>query len=260
MPTAPNLGIHGAAGTLHNTMTGSTFIDELTTFQHKLDVPAVIGAVTDADGLIDIAVVGTRSRTDPTPATTADQWHLGSCGKSITAMLYARLVELGLTEWGRPIADLFPDIVANASAWATPTIDDLLHCRAGVPANPTTKAMLAAHKSTKPVVEQRTEAVQRVLRSDPSNPGDSAYSNLGYAMVGAAIDRIVDGSYETALYEHVLEPLGITTAGFGPPNDFSPIRSRIAKIGRCRWAGRVERGSARVTPCKGQTRCGQRRH
>ena len=53
--------------------------NELEEFRDELDVAAVIGAVTDANGLIALDVVGTRSAADPTLATTDDQWHIGSC-------------------------------------------------------------------------------------------------------------------------------------------------------------------------------------
>ncbi len=208
-------------------MSGKAVIGELEEFRRKLGVPAVIGAVTTSDDVVAIDVTGDRSRTDPSPATIADQWHIGSCGKSITAMLYAVLVERGLTDWNRPVAELFPDIAEVSPGWAGVTIDDLLHCRAGVPANPTAKTMRAAHKSTEPLIAQRTEAVERVLSAAPHKPGTFTYSNLGYAMVGAAIDRIIDGAFENALFEYVLDPLGVMTAGFGPPPEIRGHHPRV---------------------------------
>ena len=165
--------------------------DELERFRTKTKVPAVIGAVTDADELLAIDVVGSRSRNNPDDlATIDDQWHIGSCTKAITAVLFARLVEEGLAEWGIPIADLFSDLDGIDPGWANVTIDDLLVCRAGVPANPPSSDMMRLHKWEAPPVEQRSETIHGVLGSAPEKPGDFVYSNLGYIMAGAAIDRL----------------------------------------------------------------------
>ena len=206
-------------------------MDELTKFKNKVDAPAVIGAVTTADELIAIEAIGTRSRTDDQPVTVEDQWHLGSCTKSITALLYAALVEAGIAEWEVPLTDLFGDVHASSSAiasgWENVTIDDLLRCRGGVPANPTTKQMLAGHKSTASPTDQRCRAVERVLAEEPKNPGSFLYSNLGYALVGAAIDRLTGLPFEEAMVEHVFRPLGISSAGFGPPPVIAGHRPRV---------------------------------
>ena len=126
----------------------------------------MIGAVTDADGLISLDVVGTRSATDPTLATTDDQWHIGSCAKSITALLYGCLIEAGKAEWGTPLRTIFSDIPGIDSAWEKITIDDLLRGRAGVRPNP--KGMWDLHRNADPITEQRTDAAGGVLRSEPN--------------------------------------------------------------------------------------------
>ena len=194
--------------------------DELERFRTKTKVPAVIGAVTDADELLGIDVVGSRSRTNPTDlATIDDQWHIGSCTKAITAVLFARLVEEGLAEWGTPLANLFPDLDGADTGWTKVTIDDLLVCRAGVPANPPGSDMMRLHKWEAPPTEQRTQTTNDILREAPKKPGEFLYSNLGYIMAGAAIDRLASTSFEDALTTYVWEPLGITSAGVGAPPD-----------------------------------------
>jgi D-alanyl-D-alanine carboxypeptidase len=43
------------------------------------------------------------------------------------------------------------------------------------------------------------------------------YSNLGYIVAGAAIERITGTSFKDALRKYIYQPLGITSGGFGPP-------------------------------------------
>lgn len=117
---------------------------ELETYRRKTGVPAVIGAVTDADETLALEVVGQRSRSgERGEATAEDLWHIGSCAKSITALLYARLVELGRAEWGTHVADLFGDLDVVDDGWKASTIDDLLRCRGGVRPNPSAREMRA---------------------------------------------------------------------------------------------------------------------
>lgn len=190
---------------------------ELEYFREKTGVPAVIGGVVEADGAFDVDVVGVCRRDQPDElAQVDDQWHIGSCAKSMTAVLYARLVEVGLAEWGTPIDALFADIKL-AKGWQTPTVDDLMRCRAGVASNPTGRQMLASWKSVDSPVEQRTGQVRQALSGKPTKPGTFQYSNLSYVLLGAAIDRLAGMPYEQALSTYVLEPLAIDSLGYGPP-------------------------------------------
>lgn len=200
----------------------------LVDFQDRLAVPAVGAAVVARTGAIDAAVVGTRQRGGSLPAAVEDQWHIGSCAKAITAALYGRLVERGDAEWDAPISTFFPDLadVAN-TGWSTPTVDEVLVCRAGMSGNLSRAEMLEAWKDTRPLTAQRTQAAASALARPPRSRGAFRYSNLGYIVVGAAIDRIAGMPFEDALRAHLLEPLGITSAGFGPPPEIWGHRPRF---------------------------------
>ena len=192
--------------------------DLLEEFRDRAGVPAVVGAVVDRDGALQIDVTGSRRRSDPADlAATDDLWHIGSCGKSITAALYGRLVEAGLAEWSAPVRTLFPDLPAAAPGWSDPTVDDLLLCRAGVTPNPPRTQMAELWSCELSPAEQRHRATVKILSSPPDKPGRFRYSNLSYVVVAAAIDRLAGAPFEEALRVHVLEPLGIDSLGFGPP-------------------------------------------
>ena len=136
----------------------------LAAFQNKYQAPAVGVALVNAEGDAVIDVIGTRARGKEATSTAEDQWHIGSCGKSITAVLYARLVERGDAEWGVPLATLFPDLTGTIDpAWKIRSIDELLVCRAGVRANLTLSEMRAAWQSKAPLPEQRTNVSRTVL-------------------------------------------------------------------------------------------------
>lgn len=77
------------------------------------------------------------------------------------------------------------------------------------------------------MTEQRTRAVASALSRPPDGRGAFLYSNLGYVVVGAAIDRIAAVPFEGALHINLLEPLGVTSAGLGPPPDIWGHRPRL---------------------------------
>ncbi len=202
-------------------------------FRQKHAIPALGAGVLTRDGRLDLNVVGVRIRGGGDPVTLDDRWHLGSCGKSITAALYARLVERGDAQWGARLPDLFPDLAdAIDPAWSDATIDDVFVHRAGLRANLGRSEMAAAYRDVRPLREQRTEATAAALARPPRWPGDFAYSNLGYIVIGAVIERITDLPFESALTTHVLEPLGITSGGFGPPSHPRGHGGRMLLLGR----------------------------
>jgi CubicO group peptidase (beta-lactamase class C family) len=204
----------------------------LETFRRDHDTPALGGAVLTADGRLDVDVVGTRKRGGDDPARLEDAWHIGSCGKSFTAALYARLVEAGDAAWAAPLSDLFPDLASRIDpGWGGITIDDVLVHRSGLPANLGRSRMRSGFADERPLPDQRSEAVAEALARPPRRPGRFRYSNLGYVLAGAAIDRIAGVPFETALSRHVLAPLGMGSAGFGPPRGLWGHGGRILALG-----------------------------
>lgn len=181
--------------------------------------PALAGAVIGRDGLIWTAATGVRAAGGEDAVTDHDMWHLGSNTKAMTAMLYGRLVEDGLARWGATLPELFPDLEVDP-AWAETTVEDLMTHRAGL----LDEAVLdlptrsAGFSDPRPVDEQRTDLTRRALNQPPTGePGVFAYGNLNYILVGAAIERITRTTWEQAMQAQLFQPLGITTAGFGPP-------------------------------------------
>jgi CubicO group peptidase (beta-lactamase class C family) len=204
---------------------------ELLAFQAKHAIPALGGGILTHDDT-QLDVVGVRIRGGNEPAKLEDCWHIGSCGKSITAALYARLVERGEAGWGARLPDLFPDIAdVIHPGWSSISIDDLFVSQAGLPANLSRDAMLDAYRDTAPPADQRTRVAAASLTRPPHRPGRFLYSNLGYIVIGAAIERITGCPFEASVGTHVLEPLGITSAGFGPPGALWGHEGRMIALG-----------------------------
>ena len=110
-------------------------------------------------------------------------------------------------------------------------------CRSGMRANLPHSEMDRAWKDDRPLVNQRTDAVRFALSRPPRGRGAFRYSNLGYIVVGAAIDRLAAMSFEDALRKHLLDPLDIRSLGFGPPADICGHRPRLRLGSLCLGRG-----------------------
>lgn len=197
-----------------------------------VDVSEMLHPIREVAGLPGMAVVVTRGRAviaqgvsgvrkvgDETKVTNDDQWHLGSCTKSMTATLCAVLVEEGKLRWSSTIGEVFPD-VAKDEKWAGVTLEQLLAHRAGVMANlPKDGEWWPVFMAGGTGRAQREGMVRDLLKNPPLHePGAKfAYSNCGFALAGAMAEKVCDKAWEDLMREKVFGPLGMESAGFGAP-------------------------------------------
>jgi CubicO group peptidase (beta-lactamase class C family) len=177
------------------------------------------------DGQVcDRAVVGVRKAGDPTPVTTNNLFHIGSCTKSMTATLTARLIEEGRLRWDTTIGDVFPELKLDP-AYQHVTIEQLLTHRGGCPADPPREAWQRAWEQHGTPTHQRYEFIEAVLSQPPQTPPGTRflYSNQGYAVVGAMLERLTGKSWEELLTEKLFWPLGMKSAGFGVPGTIGRV-------------------------------------
>lgn len=186
--------------------------------------PGLGGAVVDAHGLRAVGTAGRRRLGGSELVGVEDQWHIGSNTKAFTAVLYALFVEAGRARWQITMADLFPDLEVDA-AWQRIPIEAVLSHSAGILDQPLLGRswLSAAYRDRRPITTQRTEFAQRILASPPAGPvGRFSYSNAAYMLVGAALERIAQTSWEQALSTKLFQPLGLASAGFFAPTGQQP--------------------------------------
>ncbi len=186
----------------------------------RFDVPALAGAVVTSKELIALGVAGFRERGKPTKVTTQDKFHLGSCTKSMTATLAAMLVEDGKISWDTTLGKQFPDIPLDKD-WAGVTLAQLLSHTGGVTNDLTAYAPLGLQISVKnePTRQLRKKLLHGVTRKAPlTRPGSTfEYSNNGYGLAAAMLEKATDKSWEDLIQERLFHPLKMPSAGFGPP-------------------------------------------
>jgi CubicO group peptidase (beta-lactamase class C family) len=192
----------------------------LEAIRKKHDLPALAVVVVKEGRICDRAAVGVRKWGEATPVTTNDVFHIGSCTKSMTATLTAMLIEDGKLRWDTTIADVFPDLKAKMDKqYQAVTVQQLLTHRGGVPGQPPAAAWKRAWEQKGTPVQQRREFIEVVLNQPPeAAPGTKTiYSNQGYAIVGAMLEKLTGTPWETLITARLFKPLHMDSAGFGPP-------------------------------------------
>ncbi len=183
--------------------------------------PAAGVALWDGDTTV-CTVGGVRAAGQSTPVAEGDLWHIGSITKSMTATLAARLVTAGQLRWDDTLGDVLgaalPDLHPDTRAI---TLTQLLSHRAGLVPNLGTLASLNLIRTQAgaDLRQQRLAYAGAILKDPPeATPGQSfTYSNAGYVIAGAMMEAATGESWEALMQAHVFGPLGLTSAGFGPP-------------------------------------------
>ncbi|CAN5690266.1 hypothetical protein BH11PLA1_BH11PLA1_02740 [soil metagenome] len=214
--------------------------------RHK--VPALAVAVIRDGKVIAAGASGTRRRAGPEAVTLNDQWHLGSCTKSMTATLCARLVERGILRWDQTLAETFPEHADKMNpAFRAVTLEQLLTHRGGVPGDLRFDGLwnrLWRFEGTS--TEARTLMLSTVTRREPKpRPGEFEYSNGGVSLAGLMAERATGKPWEELIAAEVFAPLGITSAGFGAPGTTETIDQPRGHIGK---GGPMEPGPSADNP------------
>ncbi len=189
---------------------------------------AAVGWGTADDSAL--AVAGLRRAGEAAEVAEGDLWHIGSLTKSMTATLAARMVEAGRIGWDSRIGEVLGDAHPGMSdAWRQVTLEDLLRHASGMRANPGLLARL--RQGDVP----RADYVAAMLAGGPVGPqGGFLYSNAGYVVAGAMLEAVGGAPWEELVAAEVFGPLGMTSAGVGPPEGDQPQGHRGGVFGGLR--------------------------
>lgn len=177
--------------------------EELDRFQ----VPGIAAAVVKDGEVVLSRGFGLRDKDKELPVTEQTLFPIGSTTKAFTAAVIGTFVDEGLLEWDRPVREYLPsfklhDPVASNEA----TLLDLLSHRTGLPRHEKLMLMYGSGGLT------RAEVVER-LRYLPFNKGFREvwqYNNLLYMTAGYLIEVVAGQTWEEAVQERLLDPLGMT--------------------------------------------------
>ena len=181
--------------------------------------PGLIAAVIDEHGVRAIGAAGLRRQGSRSPITVDDLVHIGSNTKAMTATMLATLVADSTFPkgWKTTIGDVFPKLAKKIHAkYRSVTLSQMVRMEAGMPHMPKNQWAYA----NQPDIKKRRYAIVRdSLKKAPVGPkGKFLYSNLSYVVAALLAEGRTGKNWETLLEERLFAPLGITTAGYGPPS------------------------------------------
>ena len=149
------------------------------------------------------------------PANADTVYRIGSITKQFTALMLLQLVHEGKVYFSDPVEKYFPEIhqVKNEYKNAAPiTLLQLANHTSGLDVGPDiiatyTKGQLADWEKTLIAALPHTKFAYE--------PGTRFnYSNMGYAILGAALSRAAHRPYIDYVKQKILQPLGMTHSDF----------------------------------------------
>jgi CubicO group peptidase (beta-lactamase class C family) len=188
----------------------------------------------DSLGSITVAVVNGRDvawaksygfadRQRTTRATPASVYRIASITKQVTAVALMQLVDAKTVRLSDPVDLYFEEIRAVRGLTRPPTLLQLATMTSGLARDP-----MDRRKWQSGAVDGWTERVAAAMPATEAvaEPGTTyRYSNVGYAILGAAIARAAGTPYVEYVRAKILRPLGMPSTDFVLSPD---MRARLA--------------------------------
>lgn len=214
--------------------TGVSLDDVLQPYLARYNMPALAAAVVVGGSVVAAGAVGTRRVGTDIPVTLDDRFHIGSCTKAMTATLAATFVEQGSLQWDSTIGEVFPELAETMDAGLrSVTLEQLLSHTSGIRDEPTyINLLLQSYFQPGNLNELRYWVLQqRSTQPLQSSPGSQyAYSNAGYLIAGAMLERTEAATWEELVVARLFEPLGLETAGFGPQSSVGRVDAPLGNL------------------------------
>jgi len=191
-------------------------IDSLLASSFTSDAPGGAVMVIQNGKIVHKKGYGLADVENGTPITTDTVFHLGSVGKQFTAMGIMMLVEQGLLNYDDSISSHLPELRWTGDEV---TVRRLLHHTSGIlgydDSDEIYDALLAS--ADLPTNDNLLSVLAKVgdFQSDPGE--EYSYSNTGYDVLGALIERVSGQTYSAFMNDKIFRPLGMTHT-FAMPN------------------------------------------
>lgn len=185
----------------------------------RAKIPGAAALVLRGDRVIAQGAAGVRKHGSIVRVSVDDQFEICSCSKAMTATLVARLVDQGKLRWNTTLAELLSNSIAHLNpAWQRVTVSQALSHHAGMKDHFLLFARTAQWRSGEPSA-LRLRYVSKILSRPPDYPPGTKflYNSTDYLTLAAALEKITGRSWEDLMREELFQPLGLATAGFGPP-------------------------------------------
>lgn len=201
-----------------------TLQDVVSETAERLQVPGVAVGVYHR-GAEHYAFHGVTSVENPLPVDEGTLFQFGSTGKTFTATAILRLVEAGRVDLDAPVRRYVPELrLADERVAADVTVLHLLNHTAGWAGD--------LFDSTGDGDDALARYVERMAKLGQETPLGSvvSYNNAALSLAGRVIEKVTGTTYEQAVRDLVLAPLGLDHSYFFP----NEIMTRRFVVGHIR--------------------------
>jgi CubicO group peptidase (beta-lactamase class C family) len=188
----------------------------------RYGLPALAAAAMRDGIIVASGAVGARRAGADFSVTIDDRFHIGSDTKAMTSLLAGMLIEQGALDWTSGVGAVFPELAATMDAGLKDvTLAQLLSHTSGIPSDgeKSINLILQGYSQDGLNLDEMRYWLVKQLSVLPlaTRPGTTfAYSNMGYTLAGAMIERVAKASWEELIVQRIFLPLDLKTAGFGP--------------------------------------------
>jgi len=194
--------------------------------------PSIAVGIVHGDELVFASAVGLADLATGRPATVDTLYEIGSVTKTFTATLLAMLVDDGVIQLDDPVAPFLPDdhdISDQPEIGDTITFRQLATHTSGLDRDAPNFALIFFGDHNFDADDLLLAAGRSPLLFSPGS--GRSYSNLGYALLGLALENCTGQSYDTMLQSRILSPLGMEhTYVADRPEDFADIASGYLRL------------------------------
>lgn len=184
--------------------------------------PGLVVGVLRPDGSLASFGFGTIRAGDPRRPDGDTLFALGSTSKGFLAALTALLVEEGRVSWDRTLAETLPEHDGLSPDAGRITLEELATHTSGLPRQPFSlrgifRAIRYLHTGNDFYRHLDHDHLLRYLRRfrAPSEPG-VRYSNIGFGILGYALEQETGRDLDALMREKILDPLGLRATGYAP--------------------------------------------
>ena len=176
----------------------------------ELEVPGVAVGVLH-EGEEHYAYAGVTSVENPLPVDETTLFQFGSTGKTFTATALVRLAEEGRVDLDAPVRTYVPELqLKDEDVAARVTVLQLLNHTAGWEGD-----LMEDMGNGDDALEKYVARMATIEQVSPLGATVS-YNNASLSLAGRVIEKVTGTTYEKALSELVLEPVGLTSTWFFP--------------------------------------------
>ena len=202
-------------------------------FKERYHSPSIVVAVVHKGQIIFSEAVGYKDIENKIPATIDSKYPIASVTKTFTATMLMQLVEKNVTRLDDDVKKFVPEFRGDTDlpGKSGTTLFQLATHTSGLPRNTPAdvkfakqidKWLLLGSKDSVVAASTKKELLQSLPFIKKEYPeyelmsyGDRHYSNLGYSILGIALERAAKTDYADYVLKNICQPLKMMNTGFG---------------------------------------------